>query len=355
VSAAGPCADEREAALAPPRAAAPLGRGSIRHAPGEFEVVEIPARAPAGEGSHLWLELEREGMSTDHAAATLARCTGVARREVGFAGLKDRHARTRQWFSVPAPADAAAVEAALAAAGLRVLARGLDRRKLRRGALAGNRFRILVRGSALDATAIECALARIARHGVPNYFGPQRFGHDAGNLGQARAMLCAGVRVRDRHRRGLYLSAARSLLFNRVLAARVRAASWCRLLPGEVVSLAGSASYFVADTLDETLRERLARLDLHPSGPLWGRGGSPARGEAARVEAAALGTEQALMAGLERAGVEQARRALRLAITEPALEAVPGIGVRLSFALPPGGYATVVLRELLEVEDCSAP
>lgn len=349
-------APDLDLVLAPPRAdEQPRPVARIKGEPDHFQVTEIPAHPPGGDGAHLWLEVERRDMNTGYVARILARVLGVAVREVGYAGLKDRHALARQWFSAPVADPSSALVDELEAAGLRVIACARNARKLQRGALAGNRFRILVQIDDADAAALECACQRIARDGVPNYFGPQRFGHRGQNVQRAREMLCAGVRVRDRYLRGLYLSAARSALFNTVLAARVTASTWRRLLPGEVVALDGSASFFVAGTVDAALEQRLHAFDVHPTGPLWGDGPSPARDEAAAVELAALRGCEPLLVGLAAARLEHARRALRAAVTFSSVRPVPGVGWWIEFTLPPGTYATVVLREAFELHDASAP
>jgi len=342
-----------DSALSPLRAGGePVHRGVIKRSPDDFQVTEIAATSPDGEGAHLWLDIRRTDMNTAFAARTLARVAGVRERDVGYAGLKDRHARARQWFSIPAPPDDAALCDALQASGLDALAMVRHGRKLRRGALSGNQFTIRVELPDGPVTDLEARLERMRREGVPNYFGPQRFGHAGGNLERARAMLCDGVRVRDRHRRGLYLSAMRSALFNRVLAARVAAGSWNRLLPGEAVSLAGSSSYFLADEPVDDLQQRLSVFDVHPSGPLWGRGGTPARAQARAVEQEALVGQEKLMSAIETARVDASRRALRLKVEALSARSEDGACV-LSFELTAGAYATVVLRELFQIDDAS--
>ena len=332
---------------------------TIKAAPEHFQVTEIPSHVPDGDGAHLWVELERTGMNTEFLARRLARAAGVAVRDVGYAGLKDRHALTRQWFSVPAARGVApapdGIADALSADGVRVLAAAPSARKLRRGALAGNRFRIRVAGATGGAEAVAQRLASLAARGAPNYFGPQRFGHGAANLAHARALLDGTRPVRDRHRRGLYLSAARALLFNRVLAARVAHGSWCRLLDGEAVSLDGSNSFFIAPEVDADLEARVARLDVHPSGPMCGAGESPAQGSALALERAALAADAALVDGLAKAGLEHARRALRVAVRDASVDADGDDACWVSFTLAAGAYATVVLRELFEVRDAAAP
>ncbi|MFW6346626.1 MAG: tRNA pseudouridine(13) synthase TruD, partial [Halomonas sp.] len=192
---------------------------------------------------------------------------------------------------------------------------------------------------------LEARWARLVEQGVANLFGPQRFGPDGRNLLRARALLARGWRKRD-DRDGMLLSAARSFLFNEGLAARIRDGSWERLLPGEVAILDGTASQFTVHAPDAELEARTARLDLHPSGVLWGIGDSVAAGEARAIERRVAERYPALCGGLERAGVRLARRPLRLRLAEPRLSAGEG-ELWLSFALPRGAFATGVLRELI--------
>lgn len=327
----------------------PPARGRLRAAPEEFFVDEIPAFTPDGSGEHVLLHIEKRNTNTEWLARQIARFAGVKPMDVGFAGLKDRRAVTRQWFSVylgnrPEPAWSA-----LEGEELRLLEVARHGRKLRRGALRGNRFRIVVRDLGGDIAELERRLVACAARGVPNYFGEQRFGRDGGNLAAAAAMF-AGERVKDRHRRGLYLSAARSHLFNRVLARRVELGNWELPIDGDWLMLAGSHSVFHAERIDDELRARAAAFDLHPTGPLWGRGALPVSGEARALEEAVLAQWGAWRAGLEEAGLKQERRALRLPVT--GLEWSFGDGtLELAFSLPAGSYATAVLAELLEAAD----
>ena len=324
---------------------------AIRTVPEDFFVEEIDAFAASGEGEHLLLSVEKRGMNTAYAAKLLAQWAGVGEMAVGYAGLKDRHAVTRQRFSVHLPRRQAPAPGALEAEGLRVLGHAWHARKLPRGALAGNRFRLVLRAVAGDRAAIEARLRDIAATGVPNYFGEQRFGRDGANLDNAIAMF-AGRRVARAQRTHL-LSAARSELFNRVLAARVRDGSWNRGLEGEVWLLDGSRSVFGPEPWSQALADRLARFDIHPGAPLWGRGELRSTGAARQVEEAALADGQALAlrAGLESAGLRQERRATRLRPAGLAWE-WPGDDVLLlAFELPPGAYATTVLAALGVIHD----
>ncbi|MFZ5638380.1 MAG: tRNA pseudouridine(13) synthase TruD [Pseudomonadota bacterium] len=337
----------------PPRALGEaVASARIRGVPEDFEVEEIDAFEPSGAGEHLLLTIEKRGMNTAFAAKRIAQWAGVAESAIGYAGLKDRHALTRQRFSVWLPKkvapDIATLDVAsdIGAESLRVLAAHWHARKLPRGALAGNRFVLTLREVVGDRDAIEARLRAIAARGVPNYFGEQRFGRAGDNVAKARAMF-GGRRV-GREERAHLLSAARSELFNRVLAERVRRDRWDRPLDGEVWILDGSRSVFGPEPWSETLAARLAAFDIHPSGPLWGRGEPRSRDEAQALECAALddGESRALREGLERAGLEQERRALRLRPQGLDWDWPAPDALRLRFALPPGAYATTVLAEL---------
>ncbi|MFZ5657789.1 MAG: tRNA pseudouridine(13) synthase TruD [Pseudomonadota bacterium] len=321
----------------------------FRERPEDFVVEEIAGFEPSGQGEHLLLTIEKRGLNTAEVARRLAAWAGVRDVAIGYAGLKDRHAVTRQRFSVQLPGRDAPDAASLEGEGLRVLSSARHLRKLPRGALAGNRFELLLREVQGDREAIAGRLEAISRDGVPNYFGEQRFGRAGDNVEQALAMF-AGRRVR-REERSLLLSAARSELFNRVLAARVREASWNTGLDGEVWMLDGRRSVFGPEPPTPELQARCAAFDIHPTGPLWGRGELRTRGACRALEDAivAAGDAPALRAGLEAAGLEQERRALRM---RPAALAWQweADGLRLTFELPPGAYATTVLAELGDFE-----
>jgi tRNA pseudouridine13 synthase len=318
----------------------------IRATPEDFRVEEIDGFEPSGSGEHLLLTVEKRGMNTAFAAKLLAQWAGIAEAGIGYAGLKDRHAVTVQRFSVHLPTKAAPDIAALESDALRVLGHAWHAKKLPRGALAGNRFVLVLRELQGSYDAIEARLHAIAARGVPNYFGEQRFGRDGDNIGNALAMF-GGRRV-AREQRGHLLSAARSQLFNRVLGARVDAGHWDTALDGEVWMLDGSRSVFGPEPLDDTLAARLAAFDIHPTAPLWGRGALRSAAAAAELEASALGDAQSLVlrAGLEAAGLKQERRATRLRPQALAWDWRDGQTLELRFALPPGTYATTVLAEL---------
>ena len=328
----------------------PPARGVLRSCPEDFAVDELPLVEPGGEGEHVLLHIRKRDTNTDWLARQLARFAGVRPVDVGYAGLKDRRAVTTQWFSVRLAGRPEPDWNALALAGVAVLEHGRHHRKLQRGALRGNRFTLTVRSLAGERDAIDARLRAIAECGVPNYFGEQRFGRGGANLDEAAAMLVEGRRVRDRHRRGLYLSAARAWLFNQVLAARVTAGTWDRAVAGDVMMLDGRRSHFRLDEADPSIAARLAQFDIHPSGPLWGAGERPVGVEALAIEDAALAGWEPWCQGLAKAGLKHERRALRLRVADLTWTYPEPDTLRLSFALTAGAYATAVLREIVRRE-----
>ncbi len=325
---------------------APVISARMRATPEDFFVEEIAGFEPSGSGEHLLLTIEKRGMNTAFAARSIAQWAGVAEMAIGYAGLKDRHAVTRQRLSVHLPRKVSPDIADLQVDGLRVLESVWHAKKLPRGALAGNRFVLVLRDVAGDPAATEQRLQQIAALGVPNFFGEQRFGRGGENVGKALAMF-DGRRMR-REERGMLLSAARSALFNQVLQARVEAGCWDTPLAGEVWMLDGSRSVFGPEALSEEIEGRLAAFDIHPSGPLWGLGDLRSTSKALEFESAAIADPVAmrLRAGLEQAGLKQERRALRLRPADLSWRWLEPTSLELTFSLPPGTYATVVLAEL---------
>jgi len=328
----------------------PAARGRMRSRPEDFQVFEDLGYGPDGEGEHVWLEVEKRERNTQDVAVDLARLAGVSIRQVSFAGLKDRRAVTRQTFSVHLPGKPDPVWPEQGMAGVRLVSMQRASRKLRRGGLAGNRFVIVVRELHGDRPALVKLLERVAHAGVPNGFGRQRFGGN--NLARARALFSGCLRRRPgKHKRGLYLSAARSLIFNRVLIERIRRGDWNRLIDGDLAMLDSSRSWFVADAADAEQTARCQRLDVHPTGPLVGADDPPVRGLAADIERAVLAEHHELVDGLARFRLQAQRRALRARVKDLQWDFLAHDVVELRFALNAGGYATSVLRELIQVDE----
>ncbi|MCA8943971.1 MAG: tRNA pseudouridine(13) synthase TruD [Planctomycetes bacterium] len=313
-----------------------------------FTVDELPAYVPSGSGEHGYARIEKRGLSTMHLVDRMAAELGCPAREIGYAGLKDRHATTRQWFSFPSTVDLDAIER-LAIEGVDVLEVGRHGNKLKLGHLRGNRFTVDV---VCDVDLIDDArtnLEDLAVRGVPNYFGPQRFGSGGRNLEKGlRILLGNPARARRRMRKPLLrllLSSVQSEAFNRVLAARVDDCDEVRA--GDVAYLhANGACFLVEDALRE--RVRCSRFEISPSGPLPGPKCLEAAGAQRDLEAsvlAELGIEPAAFRPF--ASNPGERRPLRARLTEPLAEPVAG-GVRLGFTLNRGSFATTVLAELFD-------
>lgn len=334
------------AALDPPRAyGSPVAAAIARSVAADFLVEEDLGFAPAGSGAHLLLKVRKTDANTAWVARQLARTAGCPPRDVGYAGLKDRRAVAVQWFSVPRPRgviDWLAVRGE----GFEVLEAHSHTRKLPRGALAGNLFSVRLRAVDGDGEQLAAALAprvaAVAARGVPNYFGPQRFGRDGANLRREAAAL----RALPAAERSLVLSAARSVVFNAVLAARVSSGSWEHLEAGDLAALDGRGSFFAVDAADEALMARCARLEIHPTGPMWGSG-QPGSGVAVHALETRIAAQFPVQCDLcTAAGMAQERRSLRLRVVGLSSEAELD-AVVLRFRLTRGSFATAVLRELI--------
>lgn len=339
-----------EAALEPPRVhGAPLSSGRLRAQPEDFLVEEHLGFPPAGAGPHVLLKVRKREANTQWVARQLASLCRCRPGDIGYAGLKDRHAVAVQWFTVPQSHLAPEEWARVRSGEFQVLEAHRHTRKLPRGALAGNGFVIRVRDVEVEDARLAQRLQAIGTRGVPSYFGPQRFGRDAANLKR----LSAGPSALAPPERGFVLSAARSLLFNAVLAARVGEETWDRLEPGDLAGLDGRGSHFPVEAVDDGLAARCARLEIHPTGPLWGGGSPPSAGRVLELERRVAAGFPAACELIAAAGMRQERRSLRLAVRELRWRRDPEAGdcVILEFRLSRGAYATAVLRELFTLEE----
>jgi len=317
--------------------------------PETFTVEELPAYLPSGEGTHLFVWIEKRGLTTLDVIARVAGALGVNGRDVGYAGMKDRHALTRQWLSVPSVDP----ERALAIPGSpewTIQQAVRHPHKLRLGHLRGNRFEVRLEGEASEAElrALQDAVARVAAQGLPNQFGAQRFGSGGDNAAAGLALLRGERRERDRRRRRLLLSALQSAVFNRVLAQRAAAGPLTRLRTGDVLQKTDSGGLFVTTELDVD-QPRVDRGEVVPTGPLpGGRETEPPPGTEARaLEDEAIAAVGATREDFARAGRELpgARRPLIVRAQDLTLHLDPQ--PRLTFSLPAGAYATVLVEGVL--------
>lgn len=323
----------------------PTCQGVIRTTPEDFQVDEDLGFELSGEGEHVCLHIRKRNTNTDFVAKQIARLAGVKNMDVSYAGLKDRYAVTTQWFSVYLSNKSEPDWTKLNCDEIEVIKVVRHNRKLRRGSLKGNRFKLVVRELQGDTSSLEQRLQTVSANGVPNYFGDQRFGRD--NLAKATGLFKGEFKVKDRNKRSMYISAARSAIFNDVLSQRVAKANWNRPLPGDVMMLDGSHSVFVAEAVDDEMMRRVTEFDIHPTAPLWGRGSLQSRDQVQTLEQAVAEANPVFCAGLERVGLKQERRALRLLAKQLQWQREDN-HLELSFFLPAGSYATSVLRELIE-------
>ena len=324
----------------------PAGSARLRVTPEDFLVREWLGFDADGEGDHLLLKVRKRGANTMWVAKQLAKIGKIHPRDVGFAGLKDRDAVAEQSFTVPARSAVGTSWVGVTGDGFEVLSAERIRRKLKRGALKGNDFVLVLREFAGDTAVLEQRLQTLGAEGVPNYFGPQRFGRGGQNIKAALAWFEGEGPAPERTERGFALSAARSAIFNAVLAERIRAGTWNRLLDGDVVNLNGTGSFFAAQTVDDTLRERCSQLDVHPTGPMWHGDALISTGEIAELEASVAQRYQALANGLAKAGLEPERRPLRVPVRELSWR-MDGSDVHVQFRLQRGSFATAVLHEVI--------
>lgn len=365
----------------------PIQQATYKANATDFIVNELLPLDFTGEGEHLWLHIEKSGMNTAYLAKLLSEWADIPLRDVGYSGLKDRHALTTQWFSlrIPkkqlpptefAPVDIGENET------VTILAQHWHNKKLNRGTHRANQFVITLRdiqfASASDENnennispeqllfakeAVEQHLTRIGGNGVPNYFGPQRFGRQGNNVTEALSLFARPPREprpqpkkskrkrAPREQNTMELSAARSLIFNEILAARVRNGSWNTGLAGEVFNLDGSGSIFTSETLDDTLHARIDSGDIHPTAVLWGTGNDKVTGSAADLESEVVQHSPLLMqlaTGLEQRDIKAQRRALRLPIEALSWEWSDDQTLVLNFTLTTGSFATSVLASLVQ-------
>ena len=356
----------------------PIVKATYKAKPEHFIVNEQMDVEFTDEGEHLWVLIKKTGMNTGYAANLLAEWATIPARDVGYSGLKDRQAVTTQWFSLRIPnrqLPKAAFDPQLKDhEQLQILEKHWHNKKLNRGTHKLNEFVLTLTDLEFDdQDNVESRLEQIRQQGVPNYFGSQRFGHGGSNIKEALAWLAPlitsdstslldastgrqsgknkKITKRQREQQSLYLSAARSLIFNQVLDARVRDGSWEHGLEGEVFNLNGTGSIFSSTQLDEELRQRLLAKDIHPTGILWGIGTSQTAAKAALLERQIVEDDPILSLladGLASQGVRSQRRSLRLIPQDLSWQWLNDHSLQLQFALPTGSYATSVLASLVQ-------
>lgn len=335
-------------------------KGQYKAQPSDFIVHEKLGFEPGGGGEHLYLHVEKEHLTTFEAVDILAKAFGASARNIGYSGMKDKLAITRQWFSVPTSKTSDTLPQTSSSSGqLKVLEAHRHARKLRIGTHKSNAFELIIRhiGSVKNSAtenpqtiqkALNRRIADLTKRGYPNYVGPQRFGKNGNNIAKAIHHLENPQRKIKPKTRGLYLSALRSALFNQVLAKRIENQSWLMPMFGEPMMLAGSRSVFLPgdnDSQDE-LQQRLEACDISTTGLLSGEGESGATAACAAFESQSLAEFISVIDALSQSRVRADRRALRAVVTQVKAVWLDEQTLQLKFSLPPGAYASMLVRNL---------
>lgn len=335
----------------------PQSSGLLRSQKSDFKVFEQLPFSPIGEGEHLFIYIRKTGANTVFVARELAKYFKVKEQLVSYAGLKDRFAVTEQWFGVHVPGKQVYDLKDLTIEGVEVLEHTRHNKKLRTGALTGNRFELTLR-NVTDLQALHNRWEDIVERGVPNYFGEQRFGIDGGNIDKALALF-SGTKVKDKKKRGMYLSAARSCIFNDIISERIKQNNFSTLQQGDVLMLAGTQSVFHLDEVDDAIVQRFTDKDVDITASMWGAGELMTSAAPEELEQNIGSKHNEFSEGLPRFALKQERRRIRLIVKEAEIEVLDNEqendnvlpSVKICFTLPAGSYATTVLRELIDYED----
>lgn len=337
--------------------AKPNCSGQIKQQIEDFQVVEKLGYSPIGEGEHIYLWVRKKELNTAYVAEHIAKFCKLPLRAVTYAGRKDKHATTEQWFGVHKPGKAEFNWTELKLPGLEILTAKRHNKKLRTGVLKANEFKITVRDLS-DTKGLEEKINAIAKQGVPNYFGQQRFGNTAhhpngGNLALAEKMI-NGESIRNRNKRSMAISAMRSWLFNQYVSERIKQQRFRTALPGDVCLLSGSNSFFIANEINTEIETRLQQQDILLSAPMWGDGTLDSEGQAKQFEQSIAEQHSSQSNTLSTLGLKQDRRAIRL-FPKHLKWHIENTTLTIQFELTSGAFATSVLREIVNLTDaCDA-
>jgi len=329
--------------------------GTIRSIPEDFKVTELNSIELSGEGEHLWLYVQKTGCNTDWVANQLANICQVSQRQVGYAGLKDRHAVTQQWFSVQLAkiTDQQLINKALPDE-VTVIKSKLHSRKIKTGQLEANQFEIVIRDIVGNKNntqnEIEQNIQNIIKNGVPNYFGPQRFGHEMRNIQKAQDWFSGNYKVKSRNLKSLLLSTSRSHIFNCIVAQRITDKTWSNPIIGDIFQLNKSHSWFPEqDATPEEIIKRLNEFDIHITAAMAGEDCLQSTGDCAILENSIINQFPIYQQGFEKFRLKQDRRAMRICPIDLDFQWQDDY-LTLKFKLLPGAYATGILREVINYQ-----
>lgn len=325
----------------------PTVNGVLKASPEDFCVREDLGFEPDGEGEHVLVYLRKTGCNTQFVADHLARFAKIQARAVSYAGLKDRHAVTEQWFCLQMPGKEMPDFSTFKLEGCEVLKTDRHLRKIRIGTLRGNSFELTLRQIS-DRDQVESRLQQIKLCGVPNYFGEQRFGHNGNNITQAELWAKNEILVKERNKRSFYLSAARSAMFNHIASSRIEQGLHKKVLSGDVMQLTGRGSWFVALPEElEILQQRIDDGELQITAPMPGDRDLSTKDRALEFEQQSLSKYETLMSLVKRERVENIRRTVLLQPKNMQWSWSDHQTLLLNFWLPSGCFATSVVREVM--------
>ena len=313
----------------------------------DFVVKEQLGYDMSGDGEFVALKVRKTDCNTLFVGEQLAKFAGISARNMSYAGLKDRKAVTEQWFSLQMPGQPTPDFSQFSLEGVEILEVTRHQRKIRIGSLQGNHFEILLR-NAKETDELKVRLDFLAKNGFPNYFTEQRFGRDGNNLTQALRWANGEIKVKDRNKRSFYLSAARSEIFNLIVAKRIELGLAQQVLHSDILQLNGSHSWFMVDESGDLaqLQQRLAQQDVLLTAPLIGE----EEKNEVDFEHEIFAQHQALFALMRQERMKAARRPILMQPQQFQWQFEPN-GLRLQFDLPAGSYATALIRELVNIEN----
>ncbi len=327
--------------------------GTIRNKPEDFQVTELNDIDLSGEGEHLWLYIQKTSNNSIWVSKQLANVCQVPQKQVAFAGQKDRHAITKQWFSIQLPkiSDPDKIQSALGE-GIQIIKSGKHSRKIKTGQLDANAFEIVIRDITGDKQQIENNIQNIIKNGVPNYFGSQRFGHDMGNITKCQDWFAGKYKVKSRNLKSLLISTARSHIFNLIVAKRIQQNTWDKCINGDILQLNKSHSWFPSsDASADEIKKRLNEFDIHLSAAMWGIDAVQSLDDCAQLENSIAKDFPIYQQGFEKFRLKQDRRAMRICPLDFKHLWQDENTLQINFKLLPGAYATGIMREILNIKD----
>ena len=329
-------------------------KGKIRSNLEDFSVEEILHYEASGEGEHLFLHVNKVGINTKDVAKELARVAQVKLVDIGFAGLKDKNSTATQYFTIRFPHQRIINWESIDKEKIRILSIKRHNRKIRRGKLFGNYFKIILRDISGNRIEAESVAKKISLYGVPNYFGPQRFGKNSSNLHFAAHWLVDNKKRIKPEKKRMTISAAKSYIFNKVLAKRVKEGIWDQALRGDVFIIDGSEKQFIDNANYVSNIKRVIAREIHPSGPMPGSISRALKpdGDAAKIEAEIFCESQVSrwVEGLINVGALRERRALRLIPKNLSFKWLTNSSAQICFFLPRGSFGTSVVREIMSIK-----